>query len=99
MLPAWVDLHDLYHARHFERRGGVEAHDLAAVDLRSRDDGVEHAGQPRVHAVLRLAGGDVRRIDELQLAGADVAKLRRILEPDRVRAGSGMLAAALASAP
>ena len=82
-----VDLHDLHDARHLERRGRVDAHDLAAEHLRSRDHGVEHAGQARVHAVLRLAGDDVLRVDELQLARADVAELRRILELDRVHRG------------
>ena len=78
-------MHHSHHAGDLERCGGVEAGDLAAVYLRSRHHGVEHAGQARVHAVLRLAGGDVLRIEELQLAGADVAKLRGILEPNRVR--------------
>ena len=88
------------HARHLERLGGVEARHLAAVHRRARDDGVEHAGQPRVDAVLGLAGRDVAAVDQLQLALADVAELRRILEahacPAPARAGWRR---ALASAP
>jgi hypothetical protein len=77
-----VDLHDAHDARHLERRGGVEAHDRSAVHLRPCHHRIEHPGQARVHPVQRLAGGDVLRIEELQLAGADVAKLRGILEPN-----------------
>ena len=66
------------------RRTRFEAHDLAAVHRRTRDHGVQHPGQPRVDAVLRLARRDVGAIDELELPLADVAELLRILEAQRL---------------
>ena len=77
---ARLDLHHAHDSGHLERRGGVEAHHLAAVHGWTRDDRVEHAGQARVDAVLGLAGHDVASIDELHHVLADVAELRRILE-------------------
>ena len=89
------DLHDALHAGHLQRFGRVEAHDLAAVHRRTRDHGVQHPGQPRVDAVLRLARRDVGAIDELELPLADVAELFRILEAQRLarrhRLGGGGL--------
>ena len=81
---AGLDRHHLHDARHLERLGRVEARHLAAVHRRARHDRVEHPVQARVDAVLRLAGDDVPAVDELQLALADVAELRRILEAHRV---------------
>src|SRR5262249_54167285 len=81
-----LDLDDTLDARHLERLGGVEARHLAAIDGRTRDHGVEHAGKASVDAVLRLAADDVAAIDQLQLALADVAELFRILETQRLPA-------------
>src|SRR5262249_33341713 len=77
---AGLDLHDPDHARDLERLGGVEARDGATEHRWPRHYRVEHAVEPRVDAVLRLARHDVLAIDQLQLALADVAELRWILE-------------------
>src|SRR5262249_57336234 len=87
---AVVDLHDPLDARHLQRFGGIEARHLAAVHGRTGDDGVEHAWQPRVDAVSRLAGGDVPAVDELDLPLADVADLLRILQAQRVACRDGL---------
>ena len=84
---ARLDLDHAHHAGHLERFGGVVALDLAAVHRRTRDDGIEHAVEPRVDAVPGLAGRDVPRVDRLELALADVAELRRVLELDRIPGG------------
>ena len=86
-----LDLDDAHDARHLERVGGVEALHLAAVHRRTRHHRVEHARQPGVDAVLGLPGHDVRTVDELELALADVAELRRILEADSVARRHGHL--------
>ncbi len=94
------DLDHLQHARNLGRCRGIELGDLAAVDRRAGDDGVDHAVETRVDAVVRTAGGDVEVVDEADLALADIAKLGRVLElearSDREQAAS---AAALARAP
>src|SRR5437764_1040143 len=72
------------HAPHLERLRGVVLRDLAAVDRRARHDRVEHAGEPRVDAVLGLAAHDVGSVEQLQVALADVAEARRILQLHRV---------------
>ena len=74
---ASLDRHDAHDARDLEGVAVVVARDGAAVHRRPRDDGVEHPVEPRVDAVLRLAGRDVAAVDQLQLALADVAELRR----------------------
>jgi hypothetical protein len=51
-------------ARHLHRLGGVEALQLAAEHRRPRDHGVEHPGQARVDAELRLAVDDDRPVGE-----------------------------------
>ena len=84
----------------FERRGVVEARDLAAEDRRPRDHGVEHAVEPRVDAVDRRAGGDVAVVDQADLVLADVAEARSgSLSRTLSRAGTGSSAAAAASSP
>ena len=60
-----LDLHDLLHARHFERLGSVEARYLAAVHGGTRHDGVQHPVEPGVDAVLGLAAHDVAAVDQL----------------------------------
>ncbi len=80
-----IDRDHADHTGHLLRLGVIEAHHLSAVDLRTRDDGEEHALRPRVHRVLRAARDDGSGVDELELAGADIAKLRRVLEADLVR--------------
>src|SRR5262249_22587675 len=72
---AALDLQDALDARHLERFRGIEARHLAAVDWGTRHDGVEHPIEPGVDAVLRLAGGDVPAVNQLQLTLADVAEL------------------------
>ena len=62
---AGLDLHDLLHARHFERLGSVEARYLAAVHGGTRHDGVQHPVEPGVDAVLGLAAHDVAAVDQL----------------------------------
>src|SRR5262249_25687107 len=63
---------------------GIEARHLAAVNWGTRHDSVEHPIEPGVDAVLRLAGGDVPAVDQLQLTLADVAELLRIFQSQRV---------------
>ncbi len=73
------DLHHFLDAGDFHRRRGVEAAELAAMHRRARDDGVLHAGQAHVDAVLRLAGDDVEAVDDRRTL-ADVAELLRPLQ-------------------
>src|SRR5262249_49134618 len=56
----------------------------------TRDDGVQHSVESCIDAVLRLAGGDVVTVDELQLALADVAELLRILESEGLARRDGL---------
>ena len=61
---------DLAHARHGQRLRVVEALDAAADDRRPRDHRRQHAGQPDVGAVGRLAGDEGGAVDERQRAAA-----------------------------
>ena len=84
------DRHDALDARHLERFRRIEARHLAAVHGRTRDDGVQHAVEPGVDAVLRLPGRDVAAVDQLQLTFPDVAELLRVLETHRLARGHGL---------
>ncbi len=96
-LPSICDhAHD---ARDLERVAVVVARDGAPVHRRPRDDGVEHPGEPGVDAVLRLAGRDVAGVDQLQLALADVAELRGMLQAQGLPGGDGLLGRRLGERP
>ena len=82
---ARVDGYHAHHAGDFECFGGVVALDRATVYRRPSYNRIEHAVDSRIHPILRFAGDDVPSIEELQLAGTNIAKLRRILEPKRIR--------------
>ena len=69
---------------HLHRFCGIEALHLAAQHRRARDDGVQHAWQADVDAVLRLAVDDDGPIRERRVVLADVAERRRILELQRL---------------
>ena len=77
-----VDLEDLDDAGDLLGLGVVEAHDLAAVDGRAGDEGVEHPVEAGVDAVHRLADGEVVVVDEADLALADVAEGLLLLQRD-----------------
>ena len=94
-----LDRHHAHDAGHLERVGVVEARDLPAVDGWPRDDGVEHAVEPRVLAVLRLAGRDVAGVDQLQLALADVAELGRVLQAQGLARRDRLLGGGLGQRP
>ena len=84
-----LDFHYAYHARHLARLSGVVALDLSAVHRWTRHKGIEHAGQSRIDAVLGFPGRNILTVDELELALADIAELRRILETNRLPRGNG----------
>ena len=71
---------DLFDARNLHGLCCVERHRLAAGDRRPRDDGVLHAGQARVGAVMRRPSGDVAQVDDADLAFAEIAKILRVLQ-------------------
>ncbi len=86
-----LDLDDLHHAGHLQRGGGVEALQRRAEDRRARDHGVEHVGQHDVLPIDRAAGGHRHAVDQLGLLLADVAKLRRRFQAQRVGLGHRQL--------
>ena len=92
---ASLDGYDPDDARDLERLAVVVARDRPAVDRRARDDSVEHVGEPRVDAVLRLAGSDVATVDQLDLPLADVAELRGVLETQRLAGRDRLLGGCL----
>lgn len=75
-----------------ERLAGVEAGQLAGQHRRTGDHGVEHAVEAHVDAVGGLAAHDALAIDVSHRAGADVAELLRILQPQRVARRHGQAA-------
>src|SRR5215472_15687607 len=50
-----IEAHDALHARHRLGRGGIDGRELAAVDRRDLDRGVEHARQFEIDAIDRAA--------------------------------------------
>mmetsp|Transcript_15247 Transcript_15247/g.42032 ORF Transcript_15247/g.42032 Transcript_15247/m.42032 type:complete len:605 (-) Transcript_15247:1321-3135(-) len=81
------DLEHLDDAGQPQRVRRVERFDLAAKHRRPGDHGVEHAGQPRVDAVLRAAGDDHLGVHQIAVLLADVAEILGVLEPQRLALG------------
>ena len=75
-----VELHHLLDARHLQRLGRIERHDLAADHRRTRHHGELHAVEHHILPVGCLAGRDVRQVDQRHVALADVAERGRLLE-------------------
>ena len=94
-----LDFHHAHHARDLERLCPVVARDLAAIHRRPRHHGIQHPVQSGVDTVLRLAGDDVAAVDQLQVALADVAKLRRGLETHRLPRRDGLAGRGLGQRP
>jgi len=58
-----VDRNHRQHTRHRLGLFGVEALDLAAMDRRLAERGVDHAGQTHIHAIDRAAIDDLRDVE------------------------------------
>ena len=78
------DLDDLNDAGYFHRGGCVVGDELSAIDRWAGDDGVQHAVEDGVDAVLAAAGDDIRAVHQLHLALADVAELRGLFQAQRL---------------
>ncbi|SST12513.1 Uncharacterised protein [Acinetobacter baumannii] len=79
-----LDLDHLDHPRHLQRRGGVVALELAAVDRRPGDHGVEHVVEARVEAEAGAAIDDIGAVDGARHVLADVAELLGLLQQQLV---------------
>jgi hypothetical protein len=77
------DLDHLDDARDLHRGAGVVGDERAAIDRRAGDDGVQHALEHGVDAVLAAAGDDIGAVDQLHLALADVAEISGLFQPQR----------------
>ena len=85
-----IEAHDAFHARHRLGRGGVDGRELAAVDRRDLDGGVEHARQGEIDAIDRAAvdlRGDVQTRPGSAPDGVRVGTLQRRTRRDGNRGG------------
>ncbi|MNF81204.1 hypothetical protein D3C84_634650 [compost metagenome] len=79
-----VDLNDLQHTGDFHRRTAIETFDLAAIHRRAGDHREQHAVEMHIGAIHGTTIDDVVTVDGLGAFLADVAKFRRLLEPQAV---------------